>query len=1273
MLIFRENYRNFRNNRLVWFEAPKVEEKKAEAPKKSDEASKIQQIEDKSIVIKKNRDDAIKTIEKMASSVKKSDSADKLIQALKDDTTEKFNKISAEYNDKWTTEGLPFEHADAFKEVREGFEKKATELLASIQKRVEKKDDYLNYQTRQHEIGEAMKTGSPEGKEVKKKIQQEMIVDYLKQNEETKGMSKEMAAMLARFIVEGEMVQLPEGDLNSDTYKGNLANFFSDVDQFNERIGNQLKDKLPRVVKKFLDESPNPEPTKEKTKLFKGWIIEGKEDKDLANFGTKVDSPDSYLSKTATALAKRFDVHFEDKENKKVLYAIDLSGDKLKVYEADEFKAQVIKELKTNPDFKDTAIDAYSKQIDQKTEWLTLRRNEINDGLNLYALGGKIDSWDDWEGHEAVTKLMGVNEGIKKPVDEIKAKQIQKGAVESHTNTINEATKSYGVVFAEGDVIAVMKKATDAKYTKVDAESKDADFKTGQLDAYETIENKTENFKIKVTINHTENRPFIVSIEQTAEPNFKIENKYTASDFKNLDLAKIASGYKENIKKNNERISAVKQAADNIQPLPEGVTITFTPEKNTSKLLESNLNIPDPAIIFKGQKVGSIHFPDDPKNDPIVKIDGTRDFPMAAKNIPGNLKAQLKKIEEAAGKAEKNKSDVDSQLKADLPKVETELAKKTDLTFSKEKSIDASQAKILVGTFEKSDSSPAGTLYMVPGEAEKARSYMLTADGDHSFKTIDEVNKYLTDNHEQLAKVPAKPPAKVEVSQDRQQAKDNLAKIAAKLYGGNGVKESDPQFSNAISKFITDLPPARAKELGEKPATILSDAEQKALGKALKEAYGADKFSKVDDAEVKMVGDMKVGDKILSTLVPASVFKTLSITHDIKPGPDGTLTVDGNPVKNPGELKQYISPDLQAGYEKALTGEKNTDFEKKSDDEAKSKEAMAKIGEVMANPNAIDAFKKMGITEMIGAIAQLWTMFQAAMRNKDFKSLQDGLADFQAGKNPADRMKIAGETYNEKINGKEGKGGIDDVGQLVDLYTQPYGETAKALFGKDEKAVPYRIQMHDIIQKRFEDQLGISIITMEPKGTGVTMLAEKGPKKCKIFVERNGNLTSVSMNEVKPRDDDPSKEYDAPADPPKTPIKNISGLDSESMASVLGFNKGKPAAPTTPQATPAQGPTSGNETPTAQPGSKKGGRGKETEVKVAAAEPKAQAAKPEKPKPISTPKQSADYSTAKAEYDAIMKDKRDGKNVTDEAWIAARQKLNRASSALRTAQASGKG
>jgi hypothetical protein len=270
---------------------------------------------------------------------------------------------------------------------------------------------------------------------------------------------------------------------------------------------------------------------------------------------------------------------------------------------------------------------------------------------------------------------------------------------------------------------------------------------------------------------------------------------------------------------------------------------------------------------------------------------------------------------------------------------------------------------------------------------------------------------------------------------------------------------------------------------------------------------------------------------------------------------------------------------------KATPGEKKA-FQDKAGEEVKAQQSLAEIGKMIRNPEARKAFEKMGIGQMIAAIAQVWKLFQEAMKTGDYTSLEDGLKDLQKGGDPMKRIEDAKQTYTTEV------GKITDTGTLLSLYADPYGTKAKELFKDGKDAVPYRIQLKTVIKEKFEKDLGVTIVDIEAKNTKeIKIKATRGANDYRIYLDNASGTTLATMEEVTV--DNNGKEQLKPV----IQKQKVEGLNSgqNNMATVL-FGPSSPASAPKAPATepPAPGPEKpampGTAVPNAQPNAAPGTR-----------------------------------------------------------------------------------
>lgn len=1162
MRIEKELYRQFEQNRLVRIgaEAPKPNVG-AEAPKPQPDV--LQQAQDAAKdmvpVIKQYQDSVIQGLNRLVQAnqgAKEKPVVEKFAQALAKHATDRFNTISSQYKAQHERLGVQFETSDQARQLQQ----QAKDLHDKIKERLGRAPSYLLHQARQDTMqqDEALATQeTPQGKEAKEAVRQmkiQIITEYFNQAKETKGMNPKVRDLLARYIVEGNMVKLEIGDIDNYT---NLDGFFRDVDQYNESIGNQLKDKLPRVIAMFLAEAPNPEANQQEITTIHDVIL--KNDNLKTHYGTIFEA-NSWPYKVCTALAKRFDIRFKDG---KVSYATDLVADPTVVYDAEGFEKQIYQELFTNPKLYDPKqADAINKEVDKGTEWLTQRRQEISQGLTWIAGGGKVTEWSDIPGHESMGVLAGETTYIRGYADQIEARQNQKEAQKRQ----QEAEKQYQDGFT--------KVLVDAGITqdRIKGFSQTVSPVFTECPTKMVLHRDKDGEKMDITVEYSgPNVPAKITLHMEGANGFNQDKEYTnPAEFKAVNLETIVKETTNTIKRNRDKYNEATKALEAINmksPKLKGLELFWKAAPEPSRFMDPSYTVPVADLRVNGVNVGHIVFKDGAKtedrNAATIKIEGQPDKPVQLNQLESTLADSMKPMQKLGEQGQKNRTEMEAQVSADLSKLQLP----EGLTFQPRTDQEVippdyatKDALMKVGTINKSTGAEAAQLYIKVSDTGP-REYVLKVDGKpvDNCKTIDEVKKYLTDNKDTLAHVPAPEPKVEPLAPALEPAKANLIKIVHRLWGEKmaGIKDDNPSFQQALNSFLTKLAPNRAADLGKPGAETtfqLTEPERGALQKAFAEAFG--KVEAVDAAEVKLVTDLpvRIGDQAPTTfgkVFGENLAKSLSMRYAIRPSQQqGKINItdttgQAKDVDARG-LAEYLPDSMRTNYLAVLDNKASEEQKKQltesADGELKTQEAAQQLSQIMRNPRAVDAFKKMGIGELIASLAQLWKMFQEAIKTGDWQTLTDGVNDFNSGKNPVDRINQSKESYAQKI------GEINDTGKLLSLYAQPYGPDAKALFGDGPNALPYRVQLKQAVRERFEQQLGIDISDIEVKtNSQLKIKANRGAKQCFLYLEKTDTQTFATMDEIKLTQD--GKEY-TESRIQRTEIKDLASGD-KNLADLL--------------------------------------------------------------------------------------------------------------------------
>jgi hypothetical protein len=298
--------------------------------------------------------------------------------------------------------------------------------------------------------------------------------------------------------------------------------------------------------------------------------------------------------------------------------------------------------------------------------------------------------------------------------------------------------------------------------------------------------------------------------------------------------------------------------------------------------------------------------------------------------------------------------------------------------------------------------------------------------------------------------------------------------------------------------------------------------ENERLRAELERQFNDKKVENADETEMQAINDMEIeinGEKKkFSEAFPASVAQVLSMDHEFQTTENGQLQIKvGEEFQDvtAESLGQYLPESTQDSYNKKLKGEEGVDekaFEDLANNEVKTREEWQKLQEVTKDPEKVKkAFKDMGPMEILSSLAQMFKIFKKAFDTGDFQSLNDAVADFSQGNNPAERLKEAETGYRDQVDK------IENTSDLLSLYQDPYGEKEPGIAKEMFEGVPYRVQLKTAIQSKLEAVLGIDITGMENKTASITRIEGlDGNRKVKITLEnRNGKaLVSMDINEI---------------------------------------------------------------------------------------------------------------------------------------------------------------
>lgn len=653
MLIKKEHYREFDFEKLVFrgerFQLPTADDvKKKPEQKKKPESPEAKQkaAEDQSPVIKSHRAKAIKQINYLipAATTEQKPAAKKLADKWKAHATSRFNQISKEYN---TQRELIGEISFDTSEQARGIEQKAVKLFKEIKKRTGPGyEKYLTHQERQDRIDAARKkTKSPKTKEAGEKemqaVKEEIILEYLNTAEKTQGMDQDMAKMLARFIVEGNLVQLEYADLDATLYQGNVDAYFRHVDGFHEWIGGKLENKIQKAVAMFLNEAPNPEAKTKEINLFKNWILQDPTLK--AQFGTST-KPDSYLMKAAKVLANKYDVRFK---GGKMTHATDVTNDGgFTVYNPEDFKQHIKVEL-TTPNFgTPDNLKKYTEEVEGKTEDLGDLHTEIAENIFLLAKGGKIDNWANWKGHKGAMELMAKNNKVRGQVEQLEEKQNQKEREKSQREAKEAMEKGLRDTLIDAGI--TKERLEGFKVEREGPNFSDAEAVKLTLKLFN---DKTKD-KLTITVDYTKPGDAKVTISEMQAYGEQLSGKYRSlyhsveykpGEFKGVDLKTIVKTKEKTFLDNFAKWSQANEGLEKARKI-KGLKIGYPAYHDVpmADMQKDDFKAPEATLIVKGHTVGKIVFKDGKtekeRDRATIVIDGKAQRPCSLKQLEGRLR-----------------------------------------------------------------------------------------------------------------------------------------------------------------------------------------------------------------------------------------------------------------------------------------------------------------------------------------------------------------------------------------------------------------------------------------------------------------------------------------------------------------------------------------------------------------------------------------------------------------------------------------------------------
>ena len=760
MFIKKEQYGEFDKLRLVFmsgFDAPipnqDATEATQKAPEKTETADKKEAAKDLAPKIKEHQKNAlqwIKTIEGKVPPHQKA-AAGKLARALEAHTNASFDTILNQYKLQRDPEkGGMGSSFDTSKEA-DALRTQANELYGRIYARVKNSEKYVEHQMFQDVLDTAMGSGM-----------QEAIVDAHLQK--YPNLSPEVRSALARLIVEGKMVQLKQADLDESKYKNDVEAFFTDVDHYQENIGNQLEQegKVQAIVNRFLLETPNPE-AYQVEKDYINNIILNTTDKNnakylLEKYGNP-SNPKSPAGKAVDVLAKRYDIRFYKGKNDKPAYAFDL---KAKIaLTPEEIEESIIKELNGQPLNQEEGIQAYSKDIDTHAKWFRDRREEVKEDITT--------DWDDWPGHTAVMDLAPMTERFRDGIQRIEDAKKPNKKTEAQKKEEAEAQKKESEAAEKNERMAAYKKmaaklnpaikvAIKAGYigkepkATEEAKNEQPDFSKADYQDVVVLKNAEAGNTITIALNaqgatvmieHSSTKKESKNGNQRA---YSITRSFsTPEEFGNESLVQMAEAAKNNI---NQNLKKVKEINAQLNNLPKGMAVDFKKAPTFSELAHSNYKIPNAPIKMDGIQVGEISFDTSGGTKKATVRLGTEKKEVNLNQLNKHLTDNVGNAKKAAEAAQKVKSEIEAQK----TEANTKITTPEGMTYQSVNNLDnidftdpTIDASVPLGNIMQGEKKVATlSVKLNKKKGQKTRPYILTVnDINHEFNTMAELNTFL--------------------------------------------------------------------------------------------------------------------------------------------------------------------------------------------------------------------------------------------------------------------------------------------------------------------------------------------------------------------------------------------------------------------------------------------------------------------------------------------------------------------------------------------------
>jgi len=350
----------------------------------------------------------------------------------------------------------------------------------------------------------------------------------------------------------------------------------------------------------------------------------------------------------------------------------------------------------------------------------------------------------------------------------------------------------------------------------------------------------------------------------------------------------------------------------------------------------------------------------------------------------------------------------------------------------------------------------------------------------------------------------------------------NLPALMAKLSALKGFESLDPenpQLREVAESMLAEIDKSKLEATSGK--LELSENENQKIKKALSEHIKKtlDKASKAEKGETEIIS--KLTDEFKLPSEKGNALNTLlALRFKAEKGEtEGEFKLDGDSIKNKEQLMAAIKakdPELAKKLTAYETAEENKDdplkeLEKYAENSVKAHEALSKMADSLGNPENL---KKMGAIEGLMALLQLIPTIMDALKKGDFTIVNEMMADFNKGENPAKKLSESKKGYEEILKNKD-----VPLATLINIYEDPSAnnQAANDLFcpGKNAEEIKtdpmgkYRLMAKPAIQAQLGRKLGLRISDVKTDEMGTKIEATRDQRKIAInFSKSEGEFVA---------------------------------------------------------------------------------------------------------------------------------------------------------------------